>query len=78
MKCLVCCDLERAFETALSEYIEARSSAWFRVLLKLRHTVMLIWSERGTTLKGTDLCVSPPVGRLHPLPERRRSKNSKH
>lgn len=31
MNCLICRDLERAYETALSEYIEARSSAWFSV-----------------------------------------------
>jgi hypothetical protein len=28
MNCLNCRELERAFESALSEYIEARSSAW--------------------------------------------------
>jgi hypothetical protein len=31
MICPTCRDLERAFETALSEYMEARSSAWFSV-----------------------------------------------
>jgi hypothetical protein len=35
----------------------------------LRLGRMLIWSERGTTLKSTDLCASPSVGRLHRLPE---------
>jgi hypothetical protein len=29
MTCPICRDLERAYETALSEYIEARSSEWY-------------------------------------------------
>ena len=29
MNCLICQDLERAYGFAFSEYIEARSSAWF-------------------------------------------------
>ena len=35
MDCLICRGLERAFEAGLSEYIEARSSASFRVCTKL-------------------------------------------
>jgi hypothetical protein len=35
MGCPICRDLERAFETGLNEYIEARSSASFRVCTKL-------------------------------------------
>lgn len=31
MNCLICHDLERAYDAAFSEYIEARSSAWFSV-----------------------------------------------
>jgi hypothetical protein len=31
MNCPTCRDLELAYETALSEYLEARSSAWFSV-----------------------------------------------
>ena len=31
MNCLICRELERAYEAALGEYIEARSSAWFSV-----------------------------------------------
>lgn len=31
MNCPTCRDLERAYEAAFSEYIEARSSAWFSV-----------------------------------------------
>ena len=31
MNCLICQDLERAYEAAFSEYVEARSSAWFSV-----------------------------------------------
>ena len=34
MDCLICRGLERAFEAGLSEYIEARSSACFRVCTK--------------------------------------------
>jgi len=35
MNCPRCRDLERAYKVGLSEYIEARSSAWFRVCAKL-------------------------------------------
>jgi hypothetical protein len=35
MDCPICRGLERAFEVGLSEYIEARSSASFRVCTKL-------------------------------------------
>ena len=35
MDCPICRDLERAYEAGLSEYIEARSSACFRVCTKL-------------------------------------------
>jgi hypothetical protein len=35
MDCPICRGLERAFEAGLSEYIEARSSASFRVCTKL-------------------------------------------
>ena len=31
MHCPICRDLERAYEAGLSEYIEARTSAYFRV-----------------------------------------------
>ena len=31
MNCLTCQNLERAYEAALGEYMEARSSAWFSV-----------------------------------------------
>lgn len=29
MNCLICQSLERAYEAASAEYVEARSSAWF-------------------------------------------------
>ena len=35
MVCLTCRDLNRAFETRRSEYIEARCSAYFRVSRKI-------------------------------------------
>jgi hypothetical protein len=31
MNCLICRNLERAYEAAFSEYLEARSSTWFSV-----------------------------------------------
>jgi hypothetical protein len=31
MNCMICQSLERAYEAAFSEYMEARSSAWFSV-----------------------------------------------
>ena len=34
MRCLICRDLERAFEARRSEYIEARCSASYRVCTK--------------------------------------------
>jgi hypothetical protein len=34
MPCLICRDLERAFKASQSEYIEARSSACYRVCRK--------------------------------------------
>jgi hypothetical protein len=35
MDCLICKDLERAFESRRSEYIEARSAAYYRVSTEL-------------------------------------------
>lgn len=35
MACFICADLERAYVVRLGEYIEARSSACFRVSTKL-------------------------------------------
>jgi hypothetical protein len=35
MKCLVCANLEQTYLTRLSEYIEARSSAGYRVSTRL-------------------------------------------
>ena len=35
MDCLICKDLERAFESRRSKYIEARSDAYYRVSTEL-------------------------------------------
>jgi len=35
MECLICKDLERAFVSSRSKYIEARSAAYFRVSTEL-------------------------------------------
>jgi Zn-dependent peptidase ImmA (M78 family) len=35
MDCLICKDLERAFQTRRSEYIAARSAAYYRVSTEL-------------------------------------------
>ena len=35
MECLICRDLERAFASSRSKYIEARSAAYFRVSTEL-------------------------------------------
>lgn len=35
MKCMVCANLERAYLTRLSEFVEARSSAGYRVSTRL-------------------------------------------
>jgi hypothetical protein len=35
MDCLICKDLERAFKSARSKYLEARSAAYYRVSTEL-------------------------------------------
>jgi hypothetical protein len=68
MGCLICKDMERAFEASHSEYIEARSSAFYRV------------SSRFAALKNVDMerakndleehrlvCVSVVKGSAHLL-----------
>jgi len=35
MDCLICKDLERAFESRLSKYLEARSGEYYRVSTEL-------------------------------------------
>ena len=66
MDCSICRDLARAFEAALSEYIEARSTACYQVNKRLaakKNVDMERWHELEAYAL---LCVSGPEGRLPP------------
>jgi len=70
MNCTICRDLKRAFETGLSEYLAARSSACFRVCTKLAAQKNVEMERARYELEEhRALCVST-VRVLARLPER--------
>ena len=70
MDCAVCRDLERAYEAGLSEYIEARSSAYFRVCTKLAARKNVEMERARYELREHRLVCIPAVLVLALLPER--------
>jgi hypothetical protein len=70
MGCPICANLERAYEAALSEYVEARSSACYRVSTK-RAAQKNVEMERATyeLEEHQQVCVSS-VSVSAPLPPR--------
>ena len=53
MDCLICANLERAYEARLSEYVEARTSVCYRVSTRLAAREMSIWNAPDTNWKST-------------------------
>ena len=77
MNCQICRDLERIYEAALSEYTEARSSAFFQVCLDVAAQKNVDMERARYELEEHRLvCVS--AGKtVAPLPERGMSTNLK-
>jgi len=70
MNCPHCRELEQAYEAALSEYVEVRASAWFRICSKLAARKNVDMERTKCDLEEHKLvCVS--AGKtVAPLPER--------
>jgi hypothetical protein len=59
MNCLKCTDLQQAFESKLSKYIEARSAAYYRVSTELAAHKNVDMERARSDLKEHQLvCVS--------------------
>jgi hypothetical protein len=70
MDCPICRGLERAFETELSEYIEARTSVSFKFCMKLAaHKNVEMERARYALGEHRLVCVSIRVIRLSPQQE---------
>jgi hypothetical protein len=75
MNCPHCRELEQAYEAALSEYVEARASAWFRICPKLAARKNVDMERTKYELEEHSLeehslvCVSAGKS-VAPLPER--------
>ena len=77
MNCLICRNLERGYETALSEYIEACSSASFYVCSDVAARKNVDMERTKYELKEHSLvCISASTT-VAPLPERGISTNLK-
>ena len=76
MNCLICEGLERAYDAAFTEYVEAHSSAWFSVSSKVAaHKNVDMERTRYELEEHRLVCVS--ANRMvHLLPEGSRSTNS--
>ena len=70
MNCSICRDLERAFETGLREYIEARFSACFQVCTKLAAQKNVEMERARYELEEHQALCVPSVRVLALLPER--------
>jgi hypothetical protein len=58
--CLICKDLERAFESRLSQYMEARSAAYYQVSTDLAAQKNVDMERAKSDLEDHRLvCVSP-------------------
>ena len=71
MDCPICRDLERAFEAGLSEYIEARSSACYRVSKRLAAKKNVDMERARYELEEHRLVCVSAVRVLALLPERK-------
>jgi hypothetical protein len=66
MHCLKCKNLEEAFESRLSKYIEARSAPYYRVSTELAATKNVDMERARNDLEEHQLiCVSAAEVRLH-------------
>jgi len=61
MSCSICGSLERAYEAVLDEYLEARSSARYRVSTVLAAQKNVDWSARDMNWKSTSAPVLPSI-----------------
>ena len=62
MDCLVCKDLERAFESRLSKYLEARSAEYYRVSTELAAQKNVDMERAKSDLEEHQLVCVPPLG----------------
>ena len=71
MDCLNCKNLEEAFESRLSKYIEARSAAYYQVSTELAAKKYVDMERARNDLEEHQLiCVSAAAAKRHPwLPE---------
>lgn len=70
MDCSICRDLKRAFETGLSEYIEARSSASYGLSTKLAAFKNVEMERTKSELKEHRLVCVSAIRVIALLPER--------
>jgi hypothetical protein len=64
MDCLICEDLQRAFESRHNAYIDARSAAYYRVSTELAAHKNVEMERAKTNLEEHQLvCVSPATER---------------
>ena len=77
MNCPHCRELEQAYEAALSEYVEARASAWFRICPKLAARKNVDMERTKYELEEHSLVCISATTTVAPLPERGMSTNLK-
>ena len=77
MNCPHCRELEQAYEAALSEYVEARASAWFRICPKLAARKNVDMERTKYELEEHSLVCVSASKMIAPLPERGMSTNLK-
>jgi hypothetical protein len=70
MDCRICRDLKRAYEAALSEYVEARSSAIYGVSTKLASFKNVEMARAKSELEEHWLVCVSLVRVIAPLPQR--------
>ena len=78
MKCLICRELTLAFEAALSEYIEARSSAGFQVSQGLAARKNVDMERARYELEEHGLVCVSAIRALALLPERELALSVRH
>lgn len=70
MNCLICRDLERAYEVAFSEYVEARSSAWFSVSSEVAAHRSVDMERTNYDLEEHSLVCASALKTVPPVPDR--------
>ena len=78
MNCLICRNLERAYEAALSDYIEACSSASFHVCSDIAARRNVDMERTKYDLEEHSLVCTSGSTTVAPLPERGMSTTLKH